>query len=85
MINTYSEGVKSLDGELNPRRADALIHWREQTVARMAAAARQIGANAVVGMRFDHRAISEEWAELCAYGTAVVAERPRGWAGGRSR
>jgi hypothetical protein len=29
------------------------------------------GANAVVGMRFDHRSISESWTEICAYGTAV--------------
>ena len=38
----------------------------------------QRGANAVVGMRFDHRPISESWNEVCAYGTAVfVIPAPR--------
>jgi uncharacterized protein YbjQ (UPF0145 family) len=75
--NVYAEGVKDLHGGLNPHRSAALMHWREETVARMAAAARELGANAVVGMRFDHRGIGEQWAELCAYGTAVVAVRLR--------
>jgi len=35
--------------------------------------ARARGANAVLGMRFDHRDISEVWGEMCAYGTAVYA------------
>jgi hypothetical protein len=39
----------------------------------MAYHARNAGANAVLGMRFDHRVISESWVEICAYGTAVVA------------
>ncbi len=73
--NPYSEGVKGLDGEYNPRSNTALAHWREETVARMALAAARKGANAVIGMRFDHREISDYWAEICAYGTAVVAVR----------
>jgi uncharacterized protein YbjQ (UPF0145 family) len=55
--------------------AAALAHWREEAVARMTEAAERRGANAVVGMRFDHREITDYWAEICAYGTAVVAAR----------
>jgi len=73
--NPYAEGVKSLDGEFNPQVHNALAHWREEAVARMAMVAHDRGANAVIGMRFDHREISDYWAEICAYGTAVVAVR----------
>lgn len=73
--NPYAEGVKGLDGEFNPKVNSALAHWREEAVARMAIVAHDRGANAVIGMRFDHREISDYWAEICAYGTAVVAIR----------
>jgi len=47
---------------------------REQAIDRMVAAAREIGANAVVGMRFTTSMIMGGAAELLAYGTAVVVE-----------
>jgi len=75
--NAYAEGVKALDGALNPRMAAALAQWREEAVARMTEEAERRGANAVVGMRFDHREITEMWAEICAYGTAVIAAPAR--------
>jgi uncharacterized protein YbjQ (UPF0145 family) len=73
--NPYAEGVKALDGGLNPQMVAALAHWRAEAVTQLARNAERRGANAVVGMRFDHREITDYWAEICAYGTAVVAER----------
>jgi len=73
--NPYAEGVKALSGEVNPAVASALTGWREEAVTNMARAAHRRGANAVVGMRFDHRDISGSWTELCAYGTAVRVQR----------
>ncbi len=70
--NVYLEGVKSLTGAPNPQIGLLLARWRRDAVAVMAASARRQGANAVVGMRFDHREISRAWVEICAYGTAVV-------------
>ena len=70
--NVYLEGVKSLSGFPNPRIRSLLARWRQDAVTDMAASARRKGANAVVGMRFDHRDISQGWVEICAYGTAVV-------------
>jgi hypothetical protein len=32
-----------------------------------------LGANAVIGMQFEHREVGEMWMEMCAYGTAVIA------------
>ena len=80
--NPFAEGIKSLHGGTNPRMAEVLTRWREEAVERMAQVAARRGANAVVGMRFDHREVTSSWVEICAYGTAVVvaytAPRPNG-------
>lgn len=73
--NPFAEGIRSLDGGQNPGMVAALAHWRQEAVARLMEVAQLRGANAVVGMRFDHRELTDYWAEICAYGTAVVAER----------
>jgi uncharacterized protein YbjQ (UPF0145 family) len=74
--NPYLEGVKRLDGVVEPR-IDELVRTRKLAVADMAERARQLGANAVVGLRFDHRTIANQWTEICAYGTAMVlSQRP---------
>ena len=69
---TVSKGWVTLSGFPNPRIRSLLARWRQDAVTDMAASARRKGANAVVGMRFDHRDISQGWVEICAYGTAVV-------------
>jgi uncharacterized protein YbjQ (UPF0145 family) len=76
--NAYFEGVKTLAGTRNPNVAANLARVREVAVGNMLRMAYERGANAVVGMRFDHRPISDSWNELCAYGTAVfVIPAPR--------
>ena len=47
---------------------------REQAIDRMVAAAQELGANAIVAMRFSTSQIMGGAAELLAYGTAVVVE-----------
>ena len=74
--NPYLEGVKRLDGVVAPK-IDELIRSRKLAVADMAERARQLGANAVVGLRFDHRVIADHWTEICAYGTAMVLSQRR--------
>jgi uncharacterized protein YbjQ (UPF0145 family) len=71
-FNPFIEGVKSLNGRLNPQLVKLLAQVRQEAVAQMAEAARRRGANAVIGMRFDHRDVTTAWREICAYGTAVV-------------
>jgi uncharacterized protein YbjQ (UPF0145 family) len=75
--NPYIEGVKTLDGELDAH-LEGIIQTRQEAVRRMMERARVIGANAVVGMRFDHRPVGGGWSEICAYGTAMVLNRRRG-------
>ena len=71
-LNPFVEGVKSLNGRLNPQLIRLLAQIRQEAVAHMVDAAGRRGANAVVGMRFDHRAVTGSWNEVCAYGTAVL-------------
>lgn len=48
---------------------------REQALDRLMRDARQLGANAVVALRFQSAEIGDGVAEMMAYGTAVVAEK----------
>ncbi|MEM7229990.1 MAG: YbjQ family protein [Planctomycetota bacterium] len=52
---------------------ELLTEARRQSLERMMAQAQQLGANAVVNVRFTTSAITQGAAELYAYGTAVVA------------
>ena len=51
---------------------------REQALDRMVADALRMGANAVIGIRFQSAEIGQNMAEMMAYGTAVVVERIAG-------
>jgi uncharacterized protein YbjQ (UPF0145 family) len=70
--NAFMEGVRGLSGGLNPRTPMVLSAVRRDAVRRMLEAAYERGGNAVIGMRFAHRALNEQWTEVCAYGTAVL-------------
>ena len=71
-FNPYIEGVKSLNGKLNPQLLRMLAQIRQEAVANMVAAAERRGANAILAMRFDNRDVTPPWREICAYGTAVL-------------
>jgi uncharacterized protein YbjQ (UPF0145 family) len=70
--NPYVEGIKSLHGKTNPQLLILLTEIRQEAVGKMMQAAVRRGANAIIGMRFDHRTVTSYWNELVAYGTAVV-------------
>ena len=53
---------------------DLLAAIRREALARMERAALGIGANAVIGMRFDSAEVGREMVEIVAYGTAVVLQ-----------
>ncbi len=55
---------------------ELLTESRRQATERMMAQAQQLGANAVVNVRFTTSAVTAGAAELYAYGTAVVVEGP---------
>ncbi len=53
---------------------ELLTEARQEAMERMLAQAQQLGANAVVNVRFTTSAVTQGAAELYAYGTAVVVE-----------
>ncbi len=53
---------------------ELLTEARRQAMERMIAQAQQLGANAVVNVRFTTSAVTQGAAELYAYGTAVVVD-----------
>lgn len=53
---------------------ELLTEARRQSVERMLAQAQQLGANAVVNVRFATTAVTSGAAEMYAYGTAVIAQ-----------
>ncbi|MCA9296339.1 MAG: YbjQ family protein [Phycisphaerales bacterium] len=54
---------------------ELLTEARRQSLERMMAQAQQLGANAVVNVRFTTSAITQGAAELYAYGTAVIVDQ----------
>lgn len=66
-------GFKNLLGGELKGYTELLIEARRQALERMLAQAEQLGANAVVNVRFTTSAVTQGAAELYAYGTAVVA------------
>ena len=68
-------GLKNLVGGELKGYTELLIEARRQALERMLAQAEQLGANAVVNVRFTTSAITQGAAELYAYGTAVVIEQ----------
>jgi uncharacterized protein YbjQ (UPF0145 family) len=53
---------------------ELLTEARRQAIERMIAQAQQLGANAIVNVRFTTSAVTQGAAELYAYGTAVVVD-----------
>lgn len=70
-------GLKKLVGGELTQYTELLADARTEALERMKARAAQLGADAVVNVRFTTSAISENAAELYAFGTAVtIRARP---------
>ncbi len=67
-------GLKNLVGGELKGYTELLTESRREALERMLAQAQQLGANAVVNIRFTTSAVTAGAAELYAYGTAVVVE-----------
>jgi uncharacterized protein YbjQ (UPF0145 family) len=64
-------GFKSLVGGELKGLTKQLQESRDEARARLVDAAREVGANAVLAMRFDSDEVGNGYQELVAYGTAV--------------
>jgi uncharacterized protein YbjQ (UPF0145 family) len=82
-VPTPGQGFKALGGLLSGNLqagaemyAEVCEHTRTQAFERMIAHARELGADAVIAMRYDATDIGESATELLAYGTAVKLRWP---------
>jgi uncharacterized protein YbjQ (UPF0145 family) len=66
--------LKNITGGEIEEYAKLLAESREQAKDRMLAQAEQLGANAVIDVRYTTSYIMSNAAEILAYGTAVVVE-----------
>ncbi|MBQ9347536.1 MAG: YbjQ family protein [Oscillibacter sp.] len=64
-------GLKNLVGGEIEDYTEMLTKARDTAVARMTAQARELGADAVVNLRFGSASVMQSAAEVIAYGTAV--------------
>ena len=67
-------GLKNIVGGELKGYTELLVESRRQALSRMLAQAEELGANAVVNVRFATSSITAGGAELYVYGTAVVVE-----------
>ena len=67
-------GLKNIVGGELSGYTELLIESRRQAMERMLAQAEQLGANAVVNVRFATSSITQGASELYVYGTAVIAQ-----------
>jgi uncharacterized protein YbjQ (UPF0145 family) len=67
-------GFKNIVGGELKGYTELLVESRRQALVRMLAQAEELGANAVVNVRFATSSITSGAAELYVYGTAVVVE-----------
>ncbi|MBL0381864.1 MAG: YbjQ family protein [Desulfofustis sp. PB-SRB1] len=65
-------GLKNLVGGELKGYTELLQDSREQALARLSEQARELGANAVVNIRFATSSVAQGAAELFVYGTAVT-------------
>lgn len=77
VIGTIGAGLQSLIGGNITIWTELCEHTREEAYELLSQHAQQLGANAVIGMRYDANEIAQGVAEVLAYGTAVVVEAVR--------
>lgn len=67
-------GLRNVVGGEVSEYTKLLAESREQSIDRMVEEARELGANAILDMRFTTSMVMHGAAELLAFGTAVVVE-----------
>lgn len=70
----FIAGLKNIVGGELRAYTELLLESRQQATDRMVSQADQMGANAVVNIRFSTSSVAQGAAELYVYGTAVKVE-----------
>jgi uncharacterized protein YbjQ (UPF0145 family) len=77
IVGTIGAGLQSLLGGNITLWTELCERARHEAFALMTAHAEEMGANAVVAMRYDTTDLAQGVSEVLAYGTAVVVEVAR--------
>jgi uncharacterized protein YbjQ (UPF0145 family) len=75
IIGNIGAGIQTIFGGNISLLQELCERTRQDAFTIMAAHAQQMGANAVVGMRYDANEVMSGVTEVLAYGTAVVVEK----------
>jgi len=75
IVGTFGAGLQQLVGGNITLYTELCEHARLEAFELMIRHAREIGANAIIGMHYDATEIGPGVAEVLAYGTAVVIEK----------
>ncbi len=70
----FMAGLKNIVGGELKGYTELLQESRNQAIQRMVMQAKEMGANAIVNIRFSTSSVAQGAAELYAYGTAVIVE-----------
>jgi len=70
----FQAGISALVGGKVDAYIEMCEHARSEALEHMVDHARTMGANAVIGMRYDTTEIAEGMDEVLAYGTAVIVD-----------
>ncbi len=74
IIGSFGAGLQQIVGGNISLYTEMCETARKEAYDLMVQHAQKMGANAIIGMRYDANEISEGVAEVLAYGTAVIVE-----------
>ena len=74
VIGNFGAGIQAIFGGNISLYADLCEQTREEAFNKMLTHAGQLGANAVIGLRYDATEIAQGITEVLCYGTAVAVE-----------
>jgi uncharacterized protein YbjQ (UPF0145 family) len=74
VIGNFAGSIQTIFGGNITVFTELCEHAREEAFSLMVEHASQVGANAVIGMRYDANDVMDGVTEVLAYGTAVVVE-----------
>jgi uncharacterized protein YbjQ (UPF0145 family) len=75
VIGNFAGGIQTIFGGNISIFTELCEHARQEAYDLMLQHADQMGANAIVGMRYDANDVMDGVTEVLAYGTAVVVDR----------
>ena len=70
----FVAGLRNLAGGEIKEYTELLAESRDLAIKRMIEKAKELGANAVIGVRFSSSSVMSGASEVLAYGTAVIIE-----------